>query len=379
MLAELVMGHQDRYAEDLLQELHRFIQGQGNHLAFPEDSSIPGFPVIPADAEVVYRDLYRCYQTRWGLLRDLRVEVRYYEYPNLYGKPYRLLEAGEEPLPEGRAPELGTAVVDAITGDTVVYAGRLTDDGAARPAWEKRLRFSLDQAYHRHKAYLDTVRKALARDGLPIYPDTLFYRRPRDYPWTNEEGVPVAPAHISNDEVRLPVVGFAYDLDTSELVYLHIVGHKTALRSIWGSLNTAHTRYLHLETPAVRRTCTSSHRYTTYSRQDAHFDSLHFMQIVDRRALESNLEEGTAYLLVPKGAEPDDIFALFAQRLNAVLPIGISPAWGSRLHREGETLGLTDLCLSGGDVEKVYKVQADEEWLTVIDDLAKAGELVIED
>ena len=149
------------------------------------------------------------------------------------------------------------------------------------------------------------------------------------------------------------------------MVYLSFVGHKTATRSIWGSLNTMHQRKLTLDAPGLHTTVVSSHNYATYTASVDADTGLLRMQIVDRRALAADVED-RAYLVIPRGLDAAASDSAFAVRLGAVLPIGVPAQWGSQLREVGDDLGLVRPCLCGGDVGVAYALTADAQWLDLV-------------
>jgi hypothetical protein len=261
---------------------------------------------------------------------------------------------------------VAAAVVNPITGLTAVFTGDgLSDDVTFdHPAWEGKI--SLPGRW-REPDVLHAVRLALARAHVPLLPGTLLAERV-PYPWLTPEGLPAAMVTIANGEVCLPVIGYAVDDDTDEVIYLSLVGHKTATRSIWGSLNTIHQRKLTLETGRSRVTVVSSHTYATYTDVVDADTGLLRMQIVDRRAFAPDVA-ARAYLIAPSGLAAADVHAAFAARLTAVLPIGIPAAWGAKLCEVGRDLGLVRACRAGGDVGTAYTLTADDPWLDVVTDL----------
>ena len=356
-------------AAALLSELRAYAsEHPGKILLCTERHPLPGLPVIAQDAECIYRDYHQFLQTPWGLATY--ANTHYYSYPMLaYADLHVLAEPlGDVPLPKATVPELGAALVHPLTGTTAVFAGdgRGLDFDRALPLWEGKV--AMPEHWHATDL-LRAVRLALARAALPVYPATLFMARV-DYPWLTPEGLPAPTATIANDEVQLPLVGYAVDPETSEVVYLSLVAHKTAARSIWGSLSTAHQRKLLLDTPAHRMTVVSSHHYVTYTDVLDADTGLLRMQIVDRRAAAADVED-RAYLIAPAGLDTATLHAAFAARLNAVLPVGIPAVWGSRLREVGDDVGLVRRCLSGGDVGVAYTLSADETWLDLITQLLK--------
>ena len=360
---DAVLTFQDS-AEPLLSELRAYTaQYPETVLMSTESQPLPGLPLVSNRSERVVHN-YRTYiQTPWGLAAP--ADIRYYQYPTLsYLGLYILSQpAPDTAVPASVLPEPATAVVQPLTGLAEVYLGDTLVPGTD-PVWEGKLKLP-DRWYDPQVLHL--TRLELARAGIPLYPTTLFAHRVA-YPWLTPEGLPAITPTIANGEVCLPLIGYAVDPDTNEVVYLNLVGHKTAARSIWGSLNTMHQRKLTLSAPGIRDAVISSHTYTTHTAIVDADTGLLRMQIVDRRVCSAEVTD-RAYLVTPAGLDAAALDAAFAARLTAVLPVGIPAPWGAQLRQAGDDLGLVQACLSGGDVGTAYALTADEQWLEVLQDL----------
>ncbi len=365
---DAILVYQDD-ATPLLSELRTYVaEHPTSVLLCTEREPLPGLPVIPDDAEYVYRNYRQFLQTPWGLA--MAADVGYFRFPALsYAGLHSLVEPRPGvPLPKVALPDPGVALVHPLTGMASVYAGDglEVDFDHALPRWEGKL--TVPEQWNAVDL-LRAVRLALAQAAIPLYPANLFMPRV-DFPWLTPEGLPAQTATIANGEVQVPLIGYAVDPESNEVIYLSLVAHKTAARSIWGSLSTAHQRRLLLDAPRHRITVVSSHRYATYTDVLDADTGLLRMQIVDRRAASADAEE-RAYLVTPSGLDASALHTAFATRLNAVLPVGIPAHWGKRLHEVGDERGLVHRCVSGGDVGVAYALSADEAWLDVLTQLLR--------
>jgi len=374
----IVLNYEQRHFTDFTGELQRYAQS-GKLLFCTQGNPIPGLPVIKDGAEAIYRNYSTHYQTPWGLAG--RGNLSYSSFPVLSGMSvYSLVEPKQDVgLPAMVVPDLAVAVVNPVTGLTSVYAGvnlEGRDLSVETPAWQGKV--PLPDRWYGYTV-LDEVRLVLALAGAPYYPTKLLVEVV-DFPWKSNDGVASSPATIANEEVRLPVVGYAYDPDSKEVIFLSLVGNKTAARSIWGSLSTAHRRRLTLEYPnshdnRMAVTVESSHNYSTYT-QPAD-DSLLLMHIVDRRCTSGdNTQAEAVYLVLPHGSTDEEKHAAFAARLDAVLPVGVPAQWGKTLYQLGLNNDLVQLCGSGGDVEVAYRLPA-AGWLELINTALQEGQLRI--
>jgi len=377
----IVLNYEQRHFTDFTGELQRYAAQGPNKLLFcTEGNPIPGLPMIKSGADAIYRNYSTLYQTPWGLAG--RGSFSYSAFPVLSGMSvYSLVEPKQDvALPGMTIPELAVAVVNPVTGLTSVYAGNGLegrDLSSETPAWQGKV--SLPDRWYGYTV-LNEVRLTLALAGAPYYPTKILVEVV-DFPWKNNEGVASAPAMIANEEVRLPVVGYAYDPDSKEVIFLSLVGNKTAARSIWGSLSTAHRRRLTLEYPngyenRMAVSVESSHNYTTYT-QPVDDNGLLQMHIVDRRCTSSDDTQAEAvYLVLPHGSTEAEKYAAFAARLDAVLPVGVPTQWGKALYQLGLNNDLVQVCGSGGDVDVAYRLPA-EGWLDLINTALQEGQLQI--
>jgi hypothetical protein len=265
--------------------------------------------------------------------------------------------------PQAQMPQRGAAVLDPITGIVTVFAG-------SEAAFDTCIT-SLDGKSG--KEVLHLVRVDLARAGVPVYPVELWAEPSLPYPWQDEGGF--AAAYAANDEIAVPLVGYVLDPRRSEMVYLHVAGAKTALRSIWGTLNDGGVQCVSVVEGGQRHYAFSSHNYATFSDALDDETNLYRLVVADRRALEQEVE-GRAYLVVPDGGE-FDLYQVFAARLNAVLPVPVLPEWGQALYRHGiEDEQLLAPCLCGGDVAKAFAIGRDG-WIELIERLVRDGELSV--
>ena len=286
---------------------------------------------------------------------------------------YRLYDLPPD-APEARVPEPGHAVIDVLTGVATVYA----QNGGSEPEAVYTTRVS-DLERQTGKEALRQIRADLALAGVPVYPGALYGESSIPYPW-EDEGDFSAPS-VHNDEVSVPLVGYVLDPDSQEVVYLHVVGAKMALRSIWGTLSNGGGQMVSL---AADRHITgyTSHNYETFSSSvdeaspTGEVTHLHRLVITDRQAIAPDVAE-RAYLVIPKeGSDDLDRGEVFAARLNALLPIPILPHWGTTLRQYGSRRELLQPCLCGGDVEQAYRITKDG-WVELVTDLIQDGELSI--
>jgi hypothetical protein len=277
---------------------------------------------------------------------------------------------GQRPYPGAVVPVPSVAVLDMTTGMVSVYA-----DGSDEPIHHLRLGpDTLEEADGWDLAKV--IRRRLCRDRIPVYPTAIYTtsRFPYPYPLVRGDRLTRA-AYVANKEVGVPLAGCAVAPYTEEVVYLHVVGHKTAVRSIWATLNGRAGNAVQISAPGISHRAYSSQNYVTYSDPvDADLGLVRLV-IVDRRAVDREVVGSEAYLVAPDTTNLD-LDQAFATRLDAVLPIPILPEWGSALREEGERQGLVKACRHGGDVGTALAVVPDvERWQILVEGLVRSGEL----
>ncbi len=360
--------YQDPQAETILAELPAVLE-KHTLLLCSAGRPVPGLPCL-VKLESRWDDARgrSVTLTPWGEAKAIYDGYTLGTYDLHSVLPLYCLYAPPLDAPEARAPEHGHAVIDILTGIATVYV----QNGQSEPEAVYTTRVS-DLERQTGKEVLRQIRADLALAGVPVYPGELYGESSIPYPW-DDEGDFCAPS-VHNDEVSVPLVGYVLDPETQEIVYLHIAGAKTALRSIWGTLSNGGVQTVSI---AGDRQITgyTSHNYETFSsfvNEDIH---LHRLVITDRQAIDPDVAE-RAYLVIPKEGSNDlDLGQVFAARLNALLPIPILPHWGTTLRQYGSRRELLQPCLCGGDVEQAYLITKDG-WVELVEDLIQDGELSI--
>ncbi len=354
--------YQDPQAEIVLAELAAILEKHDFRLLCSVARPVPGLPVFSGNEATEWDPTLGKYvtSTSWGKAVPLHGRelgsYRVYDVAPLY-RPH------DSSVPPAQMPEQGHAVIDPITGIVTVFAG-------PEAVFDTHIA-SLDGKTG--KECLAQVRVDLARAGVPVYPGEMWVEASLRYPWQNEGGF--AATYAANREIAVPLVGYALDPHRSEMVYVHIAGAKTALRSIWGTLNNGGAQCISIVDGGERQYAFSTHNYATFSDTLDEDTNLYRMVVADRRALEQEVEN-RAYLVIPDGGE-FDLYQVFAARLNAVLPIPVLPEWGKRLYRHGiEDEELLAPCLCGGDVAKAFSIGR-KGWIEAIERLIRDGELSI--
>ncbi len=330
---------------------------------------MPGLPCFCEDETGKFNADEQDYvtSTAWGIAKPMYGDRLGYELSAITPL-YYTVRNDDNTVPDAQMPVLGYAVVDPITSIATVYAETNTE-----PVFNTSIPL-LDG--NDGNQILRQVRAALAQAGVAVYPEELRANPSLPYPWDDESGFSVT--HVANSEITVPMVGYAVDSKTTEMVYLHMTGVKTGLRSIWGTINNGGQQAISVVGGGQHHYAFSSHNYTTFSDVVNPDTNLCRLMLVDRRAVDKEVDD-RAYLLIPKSDDDEfDIYTVFAARLNALLPIPVLPEWGEVLYAHGisDEGELLVPCLHGGDVEKAFAI-GKEGWIEAIELLITEGELSI--
>lgn len=373
--------------ESLNNELRRLVAGDVSRkpIFFDIDASIPGFPTLDCSKMTyVYGNAYPLHS-----IKGLGSFEREYLY-SAYGKYTHLGNAGvsyayrmcgrEDGSDLGRQRddiqlEAGFILYNILNGHASVY----TYDNPGEPIhivacnimeWDTRAIFRI-------------VMQELTRAEILVVPTLTLPVSPIPYPYNKL----TQTAMIGNEQINVPVVGAV--ADGQSVIYLHAVGNKTALKSIWASLNVNNTSLRHGLTfsgNVVRddvylpRLAVGTSNYYTYSEQ-IDGTPLYRLLMIDKAAVDSRQE--TTYLLIRKeednqnGEVTDEDYRRFASRLNDALSIPILHEWGKPLYHAGIKRKIVTFCQAIGDVKIALALKKDKAWYDLVASLIQDGTLAI--
>lgn len=311
---------------------------------FTSTQPVPGFPYVQ---ERIY-SWQEWKDTPWGKAKVVVGGAG----PLSELTPFLFLQGQELPV---TPPRLGFAAWDLATGAVSVHVWNEDE-----PVYYTQ-READDNTYVIHTSIICE----LAEKRIPVYPEKLygFFSRPFPYPLDKFRGVRIP--YVSNDQVRCPVVGFA--TCQNNLVYLHTVGHKSALTSLRATVYQR--KRLTIGNGADSWWPSTSNTYRAFLDPVPGGLDVHRMILVDVRALETNVT-GTAFLLLPASAT--DVGQAFAARLDGLIPVPILPEWGETLLREGARKNLVQkLVAAYGDVQG-FAIQVDAKaWADLVGSLLR--------
>jgi hypothetical protein len=173
---------------------------------------------------------------------------------------------------------------------------------------------------------------------------------------------------VSFGGLRAYCVGYAIDTDADDhVIYLSMVGYRTAVRGVWAALLENHA--LEIAGQLFRRAeGTYLHRSVPLPETN-----LEHMVLLHHQAAVSQVEPNQLCYLLNESGEPP--YARFFAMLNRAVAAPMLPEWAGWLWQEGEKEGLIQ-SLTATRGTNARRVQADEaEWLALIQSGVRSGKL----
>ncbi len=183
---------------------------------------------------------------------------------------------------------------------------------------------------------------------------------------------PELTGSVSFGGLRAYCVGYAIDADTDDhVIYLSLVGYRTAVRGVWAALLERHA--LEIGGQLFRRAEGAYlHRAVLLPETN-----LEHMVLLHHQAVVSQLEPNQVFYLLNATKEPP--FGRFLAMLNRAVAAPMLPAWAEWLWREGKK---KQLIAALGTTRGTYswRVQADDaDWLDMIQHGLHSGHLHVEE
>ncbi len=173
---------------------------------------------------------------------------------------------------------------------------------------------------------------------------------------------------ISFGGLRAYCVGYAIDADMDDhIIYLSLVGYRTAVRGVWAALLEHHA--LEIAGQLFRR-AEGAYLHRSVLLPET---NLEHMLLLHHQAAVAQLEPNQAFYLLSHSTEPP--YARFFAMLNRAVAAPMLPAWAKWLWREGEKKRLiTSLTATRGAF--AWRVQADDaDWLALIQRGVRQGQM----
>ncbi len=164
---------------------------------------------------------------------------------------------------------------------------------------------------------------------------------------------------VSFGGLRVYCVGYAIDADADDhVIYLSLVGYRTAVRGVWAALLEHHA--LEIAGQLFRR-AEGAYLHRAVQLPETNLD--HLVLLHHQGAL-SQLEPNQAFYLLNESDEPP--YARFFAMLNRVVAAPMLPTWAEWLWREGKKKELI-APLEATRGTYAWRVQAeDAEWLALV-------------
>ena len=179
---------------------------------------------------------------------------------------------------------------------------------------------------------------------------------------------PTSTPSVSNNETRLPVTGYAFASTVNTLVYLGIVGYKTAINSMMATLWQSKPLSLY----AYGTPHQSLYPFGKYQRLITpmpDYDAHHCLA-VNHRAVPGmwTPDDNQVFILAFIGSE--SVESQLVSRLNETLNIPILPEWGSRIIEEGYVRKYICDLETGGDCLRGISIEVkNADWIQLVKDL----------
>lgn len=261
-----------------------------------------------------------------------------------------------------------------IFGDRIaLYPGTNPEEWEnLEPLWISTERFVLSGLASR---ILRDIMWEAGRQGYRFFPTSLYVSEDPRYPHSIVDGdwIDLREYSVSNHETRGAVAGYA--MHDNGLVYIHIAGPQSSVKSILATLIQG--RYVTMYVPDYRHAY-GMYDYRMFLNPIPGTREYRGILVVNSALQRPGAEDRWAYLLIPPGTSQDEVYRLFAMKVNSILPIPVLPEWGEALLPQAKDAGLVDRLETGGDIADGLAIRtAVEEWTGLINRMLVEGDLSI--
>lgn len=180
---------------------------------------------------------------------------------------------------------------------------------------------------------------------------------------------------VSNNQVSLPVSGFAVN-DRGSLAYMGVVGHKTAVNSVWATLLQSKPMTIFGAGLENTTLLTESSRYLRALSPMPDYDSYNCAFVSNVAVPGKWMPEDESIFLL-HFINGENIESQLVKRLNESLAIPVLPDWGDCLMKTGALKGYIKSLKTGGDCLDGVSIDVQADWNTLVEDLILADELTI--
>lgn len=178
----------------------------------------------------------------------------------------------------------------------------------------------------------------------------------------------------SNEQVSLTVSGYALS-EHGTLAYLGVVGHKTAVNSLYATILQNKPIGLHIE-GRYNPVYLSVSKYTKIMAPMPDYDAYHcaFMASQSLPGKWSPSDNSIYILQFIGGYSIED---QLVKRLNESLNLPILPEWGAELMKQGALKGFVKSLKTGGDCVTGVEITVEADWNALVEELLLADSLRI--
>jgi hypothetical protein len=273
-------------------------------------------------------------------------------------------------------PSIGAVLPSPLVNYQVAQLGEVVLDEASKTATilrgEELITLSDVEIWHENHSLLTEINLALSKAN-----ENIMVWKLRRIPDTS--GKPKLYAGrtpiVSNNQVSLAVSGFAVN-DRGSLAYMGVIGHKTAVNSVWATL--MQSKPLTIFGAGLENTTlnTESSRYLRALSPMPDYDS-HHCAFISNVAVPGKWMPEDESLFLLHFINGENIERQLVKRLNESLAIPVLPEWGDCLMKTGALKGYIKSLKTGGDCLDGVSIDVQADWNQLVEDLILADVLAL--
>lgn len=182
--------------------------------------------------------------------------------------------------------------------------------------------------------------------------------------------------NCSNNQVNVVVSGYA-TTEYSGLSYIGIVGHKTAINSVWATILQSKPLNLYGAGTTYQPLNAGDGKYMRVMSPMPDYDA-HHCAIISNQAIPGKWTPDCTSIYILRFMGGESIESQFVNRLNESLSTPILPEWGASLMKTGALKGIVRSLKTSGDCLEGIQIQLDADWWNkLIEDLLLVEELTV--
>jgi len=213
---------------------------------------------------------------------------------------------------------------------------------------------------------------AVANAGVVVWRLTILPEESSAQQRLYQKGVPT----VANNETSLPVSGYAYQEYINKLVYMGMVGYKTAVQSVTATVWQGKGMALRIPGESST-TLIPEGKYERTTNPMTEYESHHCV-LMSHAATPGKWSPEDEYIYLLYFIGCDTIQDQFISRLNESLNIPILPEWADRIMVEGRENNYIQDLKTGGDCVAGISIRVkNADWGKLVEDLLVIEELTL--